>query len=213
MNRKNKLQKTNRKKQKLFYFWKVHCGFLQSGFTIVEILAVIVVFIAIGSIAAAVFFTSLRVVNKSNSLASLRENGNYALSQMTKMIRYAVTFGGISTDGITYSNVCYAGPITSVKNVPSTYLKITSFDNNETVFHCIPGANGNVASNSASLLDTAIVKKIDACSFSCSQENEGDPPTILINLTISETGLAGINEKNTTLPLQTSVTFRNQVAQ
>lgn len=183
---------------------------LQRGFTIVEILAVMIVFIAIGSIAAAVFFTSLRVVNKSNSLASLRENGNYALSQMTKMIRYAVVFSGVSDDGTMYSNACSSGP---VKNTPYPYLKITSFDGYDTVFHCVTGANGNVSSNSAALLDTNIVKTVDACSFSCSQANEGDAPTILINLTISETGLAGIVEKNTTLPLQTSVTFRNPVAQ
>lgn len=183
---------------------------IQKGFTIVEMLAVMIVFIAIGSIAAAVFFTSLRVVNKSNSLASLRENGNYALSQMTKMIRYAVMFAGVSDDGITYSNACSTGP---VKNTAYSYLKITSFDGYDTVFHCTTGDNGNISSNSAALLDTSIVKTVDACSFTCSQKNEGDSPTILINLTISETGISGITEKNTTLPLQTSVTFRNPVAQ
>ena len=190
--------------------WNLKLGSLQKGFTIVEILAVIIVFISIGSIATAVFFTSLRVVNKSNSLASLRENGNYAMNQMTKMIRYAVDFEGVSDDGITYSPACSTAP---VRNTAYPYLKITSFDGNSTVLHCTTGANGNIASNSAALLDTNVVKAVDACSFTCTQTNAGDPPTILINLTISETGTAGIAERNTTLPLQTSVTFRNPVAQ
>lgn len=183
---------------------------LQRGFTIVEILAVMIVFIVIGSIAAAVFFTSLRTVNKSNSLASLRENGNYALSQVVKMIRYAQKFEGVSADGLTYIPECTAS--SGVQDVPVPYLKIRGFDNQPTVLQCSTGVNGNIASNSSSLLDPSVVKTVNACSFSCYQKNSGDHPTITVTLTISETSSAsapGIIERNTTLPLQTSVTFRN----
>lgn len=185
---------------------------LQKGFTLVEILAVIVVFIVIGSVATATFFTSLRTVNKSNSLASLRENGNYTLNQVTKTIRYAVKFEGVSNTGLDadYQTNCSVAP---VKGSPYSYLRIRSYDNQRTTLQCSVGPNGNISSNSASLLDPGIVKTVDACSFSCSQENAWDPPTILINLTLSETGFSGINEKNTTLPLQTSVTFRNPVSE
>ncbi len=210
MRKNNKSQKINHKKRASFRALHVKLAACQQGFTIVEILAVIIVFIVIGSIAAAIFFTSLRVVNKSNSIASLRENGNYALSQMTKMIRYAVVFEGVSADGVTYSPACDVAP---VKDTAYPYLKIQSFDGQPTVFQCTTGDNGNIASNSASLLDTNIVKRVDACSFSCSQANKGDSPTILINLTLSEVGIPGITEKNTTIPFQTAVTFRNPVSE
>lgn len=183
---------------------------LSRGFTLIELLAVIIVLIVISSIIVGVFMTTLRSVNKSNSLSAIRENGNYAITQISKMIRYSSKFDGVSQDGITYINNCTSGVI---QNTKYAYLKVTDYDNYSTTFTCSTGLGGNIASTSGSLsdnlLDSSIINSVDVCSFSCYQANPNDLPVITFNLTISQKGSIGIIERNTTVPFQTSIIFRN----
>src|SRR3989344_9492754 len=66
------------------------------GFTLVEMLAAVIVLAAIGSIISGIVTTSLRGSNKTNEIETIRQNGNYALSQVSQNIAYAKVFGGLS---------------------------------------------------------------------------------------------------------------------
>ena len=188
---------------------KLNLKFNQQGYTLIELLTVIVVVVIVGTIIAGILVSSLRGGSKSNVLNNVRENGNYAIVQMSKMIAYAQAFNGASTDGLVYSSDCTVAippsPSPTPSPVPYSYIKITSFDGGQTIFSC---ANSTIASNGASLIDTSSVV-VSNCSFSCSQDNYGQLQTIGINFTLSQKSTANLAEKNASVSFQTSVRIRN----
>lgn len=172
----------------------------QRGYTLIELLTVIAIVVVVGVIVAGILISSLRGGSKSNVLDNVRQNGNDAITQMSKMIIYAQSFNGVSNDGgVSYTTNC-------AQVSPSyQYIKITSFDGGKTIFSC----NGStIASNGASLIDTASVSLI-LCSFTCTQNNFGQAPTIGINFTLSQNTSSSFSEKQATIPFKTSVTIRN----
>src|SRR5690349_14368779 len=64
-----------------------HC--CQQGFTLVEMLTVIAIFIVIGSVVTSILITSFRTSSKTDIVTAVQDSGNYALSQMSKTIRDA----------------------------------------------------------------------------------------------------------------------------
>jgi len=182
------------------------------GSTLIEMLAVIVIFAIIGGIISAIFASSLRGSNKANVTNEIRQNGNYALLQMSRMISYARNFDGISVDGSDESyQDCYFSPIGAGTPTPQPvdyhYLKITSFDGGQIIFSCNTKSEEIIASNGASLVNTSVVRA-ENCSFNCVQKSAASPPTIKISFTLSEKNENNFFEKKATIPFETSVTLR-----
>ncbi len=181
----------------------------EKGYTLVELLAVMSIVVVVGVIAAGILTSSLRGGSKSNVLDNVRQNGNFAITQISKMISYSQNFNGISTDGSFYTTNCTQNIPPSPSPTPTPvvykYIKITSFDGGQTIFSC---NNSTIASNGASLIDTSSVSVV-LCSFSCTQDNFGQAPTIGINLTLSQNNPNNFAEKGAIIPFQTSVTIRN----
>jgi type II secretory pathway pseudopilin PulG len=179
------------------------------GYTLVELLAVMTIVVVVGVIVAGILISSLRGGSKSNVLDNVRQNGNDAVAQMSKMISYSQSFNGVSTDGVSYTTNCAQVAPSSPSPTPATvgyrYLKITSFDGGQTIFSCNAT---DIASNGASLIDASSVSLI-LCSFTCTQTNFGQATTIGINLTLSQKTSSSFAEKQATIPFQTSVTVRN----
>lgn len=166
----------------------------ERGFTLIEILAALAVFVTVSGIILSILFVSLRGSRKSDVIVSARQNGDAAMSQMVRMIRYAKSLDS---------------PVSCVPSANSlTSITITASDDNQTVFSCPASAGAGIASNSASLVDTTAVS-VSACSFSCSQPSLNDPPTITINFTLAALGGGNLVEGATSVPFQTSVTLRN----
>lgn len=179
----------------------------QRGFTLVELLAVSVVMVAVSVIITATITSSLRGTTKTNTINDVRQNGNYAISQVSKMIEYAKSFGGVSNDGVNFTSSCInlALPLTPTPT-PSQYsnIKIIGFDNGETIFSC----SSVIASNGASLIDINLVF-VDACSFTCSQDKSTDAPIIGINFSLSKKTTSSLFENNASVSFKTSVKMRN----
>lgn len=192
---------------------------VQEGFTIIELLAVMVILMSIGTIIGAILFTSLRGASKTSTINSVRQNGYFALTQMTKMIRQASRFGGVSTDGTNYVANCTAQSVLPPTPTPTprqyNYIKITSHDLGQTTFSCLAGDTISSQSGSlspVSLLDKTAVSLV-SCSITCTQNTTGEPPTIEIQFTLSQyapTGTTFIPERSSTVPFKTSVTLRNR---
>lgn len=175
----------------------------QEGYTFVELLAALVVMITVGLVIASILVSTLRSGNKNNTLSDIRENGNSAILQMSKMIEYAKSFDGVSTDGSKF--------IPCTVNPPGTkyyYVKITSFDNQQTTFGCF---NTILASTSSTLGQVALVNANTnaTCYFLCTQDSEYVSPTIQINLTLSTKNRGPLSENNTSMVFKTSVLVRN----
>ncbi len=184
------------------------------GYTLVEMLAVIVVFAIIGGIISAIFASSLRGSNKANITNDIRQNGNYALAQMSRMINYAKSFDGISVDGSDGSyQDCYiepagAGTTTTTILNEYHYIKMTSFDGGQIIFSCDAESDEIIASNGASLVNTDIVRA-ESCVFTCLQSSAASPPTIGISFILSQKDEGAFFEKKAIIPFETSVTMRN----
>lgn len=170
------------------------------GFTLIELLTVMMIMITVGLIIAAILVSTLRGSNKTNTVNTVRQNGDYAISQISKMLEFAQSFGGVSNDNINYSTAC------SSPTTPYNYIKIKSFDNGQTIFSCNT-SNSTIASNGASLINPNDVSLID-CSFTCSR-NISVPPTIGIDLKLTQKSSTGLFENNASIEFKTSVIMRN----
>ena len=195
----------------------------EKGYTLVELLTVIVIMVVVGMIVTGIIVSSLRGTNKSTVLDNVRENGNYAIVQMSKMLTFSRVFNGVSTDGISYTTNCTiaATPTPAPSTTPAPtptpvaykYIKITGFDGGTTVFGCNSPTDtppSTIASNSSSLIDSSTVSvDYNSCYFTCSQNTLTEPPTIGINFQLSQVSASSFVEKNASIPFSTSVTMRN----
>src|SRR6185437_15252578 len=134
----------------------------EGGFTLVEMLAVMVVFIVIGTLIIAIMVTTFRTSNKTDVLTLVKQNGNYAITQMAKTIRDARSL---------------VSPYPCYPPAQSTSISVITPDNNAITYSCV---NNTIASNGASLLDTTAVS-VASCSFTCSQQSQTDLPFIDIS--------------------------------
>lgn len=187
------------------------------GFTLIELLVVIAVIGVVIILAGVILVSSLRGTSKANTTTVVRQNGNYAISQMAKMIRSAKRLEGVSLDRSTYFPNCVlptAGPTTPTP-APRRYksIKITSFDEGQTIFACQPvdgTTPANISSNSALLLDTTTVSlDYSSCYFACTQDNVFLAPTAGIYFNLSKGSTTSFFEQTTSIPFQTTVLMRN----
>jgi prepilin-type N-terminal cleavage/methylation domain-containing protein len=184
----------------------------QNGFTLIELLVVIALVITVGGITVSIFFSALRSSSKSNSLSQVRQSGDYAITQMSKMITFAKYFNGVSVDNITYKTSC-VGDATAYK-----YVKITAFDSGVTTFSCplldtdvAPIASKSAASTpiTVNLTDPTLNLAGANCHFYCYQTNALNSPTVKIDFTLVKGTAASNVESQASIHFQTSVTPRN----
>jgi prepilin-type N-terminal cleavage/methylation domain-containing protein len=167
---------------------------LERGYTFIELLAVISIFSVIGIAIVSILFTTLRGSRKSDLLVMLKQNGDFAISQMTNNIRYAKSLDT---------------PASCTTPVTTKTITISSAtDNGQTTYVCPAVSTSGITSNSASLVDTNAVA-VTACNFVCTQQSVYDPPTINITFTLTPKNVNGLPENTGALPFQTSVTMRN----
>jgi prepilin-type N-terminal cleavage/methylation domain-containing protein len=178
-------------------FFRSNKNQFQSGFTLVEMLAVLAITGVVGTLMFQTLSSTLRGANKSDSIATIQQNGNFALSQMSRMVRYAVQLESPTS--------CYSGPTPAP--VVSSSITILNLDNHSTTFSC-DTSSGSFASNSANMLNTQAVA-VTACSFSCYQANPYDSPTMTISFTLNKKNANNLVENNSPVNFQTSITMRN----
>lgn len=196
---------------------------MQRGFTLIELLVVIVLFGTIGSVIGSILFSAFRGSSKSALLTTVSQNGSYAITQMSKMIRSgqwnAGNGDGVSVDDSSgsYTTNCFTPSPTPT--LQYHYLKITSTtDGLQTKFICdtinnpsnpIASTSGSTWSNISSLVDTSTVK-VNTCSFTCSQTSATDIPLITIDFTLQQAGSSSFAEKIVSpIDFNTSVELSN----
>jgi prepilin-type N-terminal cleavage/methylation domain-containing protein len=170
---------------------------MRKGFTLIELLVVIGIFVLITTIILSILIVVLRGTKNSDSIILVRQNGQYAMAQMVRMIRFAKNLDSpVVCDG-TFLNS----------------ITITTFDLNQTTFSCpidpLPTPNF-IASNSANSTKLTNIQTVgvSSCSFVCTQSGTG-PPLINITFSLKKVNPNGQPEGNVTIPFQSSVTMRN----
>jgi prepilin-type N-terminal cleavage/methylation domain-containing protein len=166
------------------------------GFTLIEILVALGILAIIVVIVSNMFFTILKSSSKTKVLTEVKQNGNYALNVMARMIR----------NGRIGVGECGAYP---------DRITITNPDDGITTFHCC-GSPPMIASKSGSLtceqarLTSDKVQASSSCDdfISCTQTFEG-PPVVTINFTLQQAGTASRPEEEATVNFRMTVTLRN----
>ncbi len=186
----------------------------KKGFTLIELLAVMVIMVSVGAVITSIIVSALRSGNKSQTINDVRENGNYVLSQMSKMITFSKHLDGLSTGATdAYGNLIYDTNCVLASTTPAPtpavykYIKITSFDNGQTVFNCDSTGIGKIASNSVSMINPNF--SVTNCSFTCMQADNSVSPTIDINFTLGKNTSSLFSENRVSIPFETSLTLRN----
>lgn len=202
--------------KKYFSSFNSHFSF-QKGFTLVELLASIIVLVALGSIITGIITSSLRGANKTTTVENIRQNGNYAISQMSKTIQYAQTFNGLSNedDDEKYVLACpfFVEPSPEpVKPVKTDYkfIKVTSLDRIQTKYNCFNNTLtvGTAEGDPVSLVDDSVV--VENCKLSCTQTKSTDVPVIGISFELKSRNPGNLVENNSSsVKFETSVVMRN----
>lgn len=175
----------------------------ESGFTLVELLASMVAFVVVGGMVATIIITTFRTSNRTDTITLVRQNGNYALTQMAKTIRNARVLSS-------------PYPCVAVSPTPVSSVTILTVDNNQITYSCVDNPSptpATIASNGASLLDTNSVNLvISSCSFTCTQFNATSLPLVTIQFSLTQkltSNFADQLASGSAVPFEASVVVRN----
>lgn len=155
----------------------------QKGFSLLEILVVLTVFVIIAAIANQVFFSTLRGTSKSEATSLVKQNGNYAISVMDRSLKNAQRLTECLADRVSYLDA--AGTQAS--------------------FACIGtgGSDGYIASDSGRLTSDQVT--LTKCAMSCTA---GSPSEVIFDFTLAKKA-GNRTEEQSTFDFSTRVTFRN----
>jgi len=179
----------------------------KKGLTLIELLTSIAIIVVIGSVISGIITSSLRGSNKANTVETIRQNGNYTLSQISKNIEYAEIFNGLSKDGVSYDTSC-----PSVVKTFYNFIKVTPFNSGPIEYECVDPPLPDTPTftvNGNEIFDLNSVS-LTYCAITCTQTNATDVPIIGISFNLGPKKQNGLVE-NSTPPIvfQTSVTMRN----
>lgn len=179
----------------------------RQGFTLLEILVSMSIASIVGILVTQVFFTTTRSNTKTELLKDVKQNGEFALGQIERMIHNAKSV----------ESVC------PVSGTTLTSVVITNPNNDTTTIGCIFDAAENVtriASTSGSgkteyltgsnitIGGTSCADADNSLSFFCSA-NQDEPPSIRIQFYLQKAGMQLDQTEKSTASFQTTVTARN----
>lgn len=156
------------------------------GFTLIELLVMVGVFLAVSVVIGGTLFAVLRGSVKTTTLDQVRQNGDFAISTISRTIRSAKL------------NTC----------TPNSVVVVAS-DNSTVTFSC---EGDTISQNGSSLMNTGPSGTVSlvpgTCSFSCTT-GVNTPATVTIKFGLSQPGSSTFPESKSTVDFETSVTLRN----
>jgi prepilin-type N-terminal cleavage/methylation domain-containing protein len=182
------------------------------GFTLLETLVAISAIASVGVLIAQVFFTTTRSNTKTELMKEVKQNGDYAMELMTRMIR----------NSIAVNSSC------STTGTPLDMLEIKNADGNMTQFGCFLDSSvtpsiTRIASVSATtnkrdaLSSTGVslggtscidVASIPTLQFTCTSFID-QPPRIQIRFSLSQRGTPADQFEKASISFQSTVSPRN----
>lgn len=172
------------------------------GFTLIEILVTVGVLGIIAAFGTQMFLSILRNSKKTQVLTEIKQNGDYAINVMERMIRNAEKI--IEPDDTCSSCNGHCSSCTDIK--------IKNPDRSSTVFRCSSSPNNITLSTNGGPPDDLINSKadVDFCNFNVTKGGVGvNPDTVVISFTLSEPGVVTRPEDRALIEFKTSVTLRN----
>lgn len=165
------------------------------GFTLIEILVVISILGLIMVVGTNMFIQVLKNNVKTEAIKDVKQNGDYAIMVMERMIRNAQNIRGCSSSVITIDNP----------------------DGRQTTFECLDGAiasrsgalSGKLTSSKVTLssaLPPASVCNSSTLAFTC--DSTFQPPTVTVGFTLTKVGENLRAEEQSSLIFNQSISLR-----
>lgn len=175
----------------------IHNSKSQSGFTLVELVVAISIFITLVTVAAAAFIQGVRGERRMVDLMAVADNAGIVLEQITREIRTGYDFcGNLSTNN---PSAC--------ESSDSDELTFTNFENKQVTYtksgEGIVREEGANSSNSKVTVLTADNISVSYLKFFVTQNNDYCNPwriTVIMSVTSPKV--------NQTIPLQTTISSR-----
>lgn len=161
----------------------------------------------IGILITQVFFTTTRSNTKTEILKEAKQNGEYALGQMVRMIRNAQSISSTcSAGGTTLSSLVIVNP----NNDTTTFGCILDATENVTRIASVSGTGNTqyLTSSETTVGGTSCADPENSLSFFCTK-NPDEPASISIQFTLQKAGIQLDQSENPTAQFKTTVTGRN----
>lgn len=169
------------------------------GFTLIEMLVSIAIIITTTTVVVAILASSFNGITKSTISEDVRQNGNSALSRMTRTIQFAQSFQGVSANGTDYITNCSLSG-------GDAYSHIRVKTNSQTL--TMSCSDEDIMMGTSSLIDKTRVSVVEgSCAITCLQESEIVPPVLGISFALFNVGTT--DQKKTEIYFSTSVKMRN----
>lgn len=167
-----------------------------SGFTLIEVLMMIFVMGIVVVMGSNLFFSIMKGASKAEIQKEVKQNGDYAMSIMEKMIRNAQEIVENSDD-----QICTA----SMKKI-----KIKNPDGGETEFGCLASSGITQLASSSALLTSENISLGSSCEasdleFTC--DDNSSPENVTISFTLYQAQGGKVEEK-AQVKFQTKVSLR-----
>ncbi len=160
----------------------------QNGFTLIETLISIGIIASVGILISQVFFTTTRVNTKTELLKDVKQNGEYAMEVVSRMIRNSSAIDCSST--------------------PSS-LGITNTDGTSTTLSCVQDVSVNRLASTSATVEylTSSSTTCTSLSFTCTAYPD-QPPKIMVQLSLSQKGTPVDQFEKASISFQTTVSPR-----
>lgn len=144
------------------------------GFSLVELLIVVTLTVMIIAAASTVLVTALLGGGKVNTTKTIKQNGDYAMGQMTGLLRNAYKL--LPNDS---GQTCQNG---------MSSIRFQSFDEGITTFErtVVSSTDARVASNSGVYLTSDAVYLNNDLTFNCSRSEDGSIVTVSISFSLTK---------------------------
>lgn len=144
------------------------------GYSLIEILIVVTLTVMIITAATSVLLTALLSNGRVNTVSVVKQNGDFAMAQMTTLIRNASKF--VPNDS---NQTCEAG---------MTQLKVQGFDGGVSTFerHVFNSSDARIASSSGLYLTSDAVYLTNSLRFDCVRSADGLITTVNISFVLTK---------------------------
>jgi prepilin-type N-terminal cleavage/methylation domain-containing protein len=177
----------------------------KSGFTLLETLIAISAIASVGILIAQVFFTTTRSNTKTELLKDVKQNGDYAIEMMSRIIRNSVSI----------TSQCPPSP-----GAQLTHVDIKNTDGNIITFGCQDDSSvQRIASTSGAMTDYLTSSNVTLGSGSCPSPVEDfhftcvsyidQPSRVTIYFKLSQRGTPVDQFEKASITFQTTVSPRN----
>lgn len=170
------------------------------GFSLIELMVGIAIIITATTVVLSIIVSSFRISNKTTASDSVRQNGNSAVAQISRIVQFADSFVGIGND------LSSLDPFCSAPNTSFNHIRVIYQGNPKTIscYNSRLMLGDNTVGST--LIDNNLT--VESCQLSCSRDQDA-APVVSLNFSIRRGAADASVEQTAKINFSTKVKMRN----